>query len=319
MSFRSNWWYDYLMDRNLKKLVSDFLEYLTVERNCSPLTIRNYGHYLQVLISFLDDGGRRAGMLEDISLENIRKFRLFLAQRGLRPVTQGYYIIAIRSLLKWLAKRDIKALAAEKLEIPRKKEGNIKFLNQKQLERLLNQPLGSTIKGARDRAIMELLFSTGLRVSELVALNRDQVDLKNREFGVVGKGGKGRVVFISRRALPYLVKYLAYRSDHFKPLFINLRPRRVTDNDESVRLTARSVQRMVRLYARQAKLPVKATPHTLRHSLATDLLRRGADLRSVQEILGHKNISTTQVYTHVTDRQLKQVHEKYHAGNREAL
>jgi len=304
------------VDKDVKKMVWGFLEHLEVEKNSSPLTIRNYKHYLDELIKFLEGKGEESVMLDDITVESVRKFRLELVRRQLKPVTQGYYVIAIRSFLRWLAKNDVVALAAEKLDVPKGKDKSLKFLNEKQINRLLNQPLTSTEKGLRDRVILELLFSTGLRVSELVALNRQQIDLKSREFGVVGKGGKARVVFISKRAVPYLERYLARRRDKFKPLFVNFKKRSLIDDDKSVRLSARSVQRMVKIYVRQAKLPVKATPHTLRHSLATDLLRSGADLRSVQEILGHKNIASTQVYTHVTDVHLKAVHEKYHRGNK---
>ena len=305
------------MDDNLKVVVGNFLEYLEVERNCSPLTIRNYKHYWGEFIKFLDGNGKRAAMLNDVSLESVRKFRLVLARRGLKVATQSYYVIAIRSFLKWLSRNDVFALAAEKLDVPKKRDHLVNFLDREQVNRLLNQPLNSTEKGIRDRAILELFFSTGLRVSELTSLDRDQLDLDNREFGVVGKGGRARVVFISQRAVPYLERWLRRRRDNFKPLFINLKKRNITDNDDTVRLTARSVQRIVKAYAKQAKLPVEVTPHALRHSLATDLLRSGADLRSVQEILGHKNIATTQIYTHLTDTQLKKVHEKYHMGNKE--
>ena len=304
------------MDRNLKDRVKDFLEYLEVERNCSRLTVRNYKHYLEELTDFLDNKGKRAAMLDEITVENIRRFRLELIRRGLKMVTTGYYIIAIRSFLKWLAKIDVPVLSAEKLEVPKGKDKSLKFLNQEQMDRLLKQPLLSTDIGLRDRVILEMLFSTGLRVSELTALNREEIDLKTRELGVVGKGGQARVVFISKRVVPYLERYLKRRIDKFKPLFINFRKRNVVDDDKKVRLSARSVQRMIKTYVRRAKLPVMATPHTLRHSLATDLLMAGADLRSVQEILGHKNIATTQIYTHVTDRHLRSVHEKFHQGNR---
>ncbi len=304
------------VDKDLRKMVWNFLEHLEVEKNLSPLTIRNYKHYLDELVKFLGDEGRSSAGLDDITVESVRKFRLELVRRQLKPVTQGYYVIAIRSFLRWLAKKGVSVLAAEKLDVPKGKDKSLKFLNEKQVNRLLNQPLTSTEKGLRDRVILELLFSTGLRVSELVALNRQQIDLKSREFGVVGKGGRARVVFISKRVVPYLGRYLARRRDKFKPLFVNFKKRNLVDDDESVRLSARSVQRMVKVYVRLAKLPVEATPHTLRHSLATDLLRSGADLRSVQEILGHKNIASTQVYTHVTDVHLKAVHEKFHRGNK---
>jgi len=201
--------------------------------------------------------------------------------------------------------------------VPKVKDHSLKFLDLEQMHRLLNQPILSSKTGLRDKAILELLFSTGLRVSELVGLNRDQINLKTREFGVIGKGGRSRVVFVSTEAAKYLDQYLITRSDHFKPLFINMKgEKNITADDKKVRLTVRSVQRLVKNYVAKAKLPVKATPHTLRHSMATDLLREGADIRSVQEILGHKNIATTQIYTHVTDARLREIHEKYHAGNK---
>jgi site-specific recombinase XerD len=185
------------------------------------------------------------------------------------------------------------------------------------MERLLNQPLVSTPIGIRDKTLMELLFSSGLRVSEVVSLNRDQIDLKTREFGIVGKGGRSRVVFISKRAAIWLERYLRERTDKMKPLFINYsKSRGLISTDEKARLSSRAVQYILKRYVRQAKIPIAATPHTLRHSMATDLLRAGADLRSVQEILGHKNIATTQIYTHVTDARLREVHDKFHSGNR---
>ena len=234
----------------------------------------------------------------------------------MKLVTQGYYVIALRSFLKWLVKNDLPALEPEKLDVPKIKDHSLKFLDEQQIYRLLNQPLNSSKNGLRDRSILELLFSTGLRVSEMVALDREQVNLKTREFGVIGKGGRSRVVFVTKQAAEWIDRYLKSRTDVYKPLFIrDLRPKEIALADDKVRLTARSVQRLVKKYVRQANLPVAATPHTLRHSMATDLLQRGADLRSVQELLGHKNIATTQIYTHVTDARLKEVHEKFHVGN----
>jgi site-specific recombinase XerD len=211
----------------------------------------------------------------------------------------------------------MEVLQPEKLDVPKVKDHSLKFLSEEQMTRLLNQPLNSAKNGLRDRSILELLFSTGLRVSELVSLNREQINLNTREFGVIGKGGRSRVVFITKHAAEWVDKYLKSRTDHYKPLFIrDLRPKEeIGLLDEQTRLTARSVQRLVKKYVRQANLPVAATPHTLRHSMATDLLQRGADLRSVQELLGHKNIATTQIYTHVTDARLREVHEKFHVGN----
>jgi len=305
------------MDMNLTVLIDKFLVFLELEHNCSKLTIRNYRHYLDVLIDFLSDNGKREISINDITPDSIAEFRLSLKAKGMKIVTQGYYVIALRSFLKWLRRKDIKAMDPEKLDVPKVKDHSLKFLDLEQMHRLLNQPILSSKTGLRDKAILELLFSTGLRVSELVGLNRDQINLKTREFGVIGKGGRSRVVFVSTGAAKYLDQYLITRSDHFKPLFINMKgEKNITADDKKVRLTVRSVQRLVKNYVAKAKLPVKATPHTLRHSMATDLLREGADIRSVQEILGHKNIATTQIYTHVTDARLREIHEKYHAGNK---
>lgn len=309
------------MTNDLMELKNRFLEHLEIEKNCSSLTIRNYDHYLSDLIKFLNKIGRRPANKSDIEAETVRRWRLSLARKKgrhgeMKISTQGYYVIALRSFLKWLTKVDSSPLEPEKIDVPKQKDHSLKFLSAQQMERLLAQPLMSTDVGLRDKVLMELLFSTGLRVSELVALNREDIDLKTREFGIVGKGGRSRVVFISRRAGDYLAEYLRKRRDHYPALFIRYSGKKdVSTSDESMRLSARSVQRLVTKYVRKAKLPVAASPHTLRHSMATDLLQSGADLRSVQEILGHKNIATTQIYTHVTDKRLKEVHEKYHKGN----
>lgn len=305
------------MDMNLNSLIGKFLVFLELEHNCSKLTIRNYRHYLDVLIDFLSDDGKKEISIADITADQIQNFRLSLKNKGMQIVTQGYYVIALRSFLKWLRRNDIKALDPEKLDVPKVKEHSLKFLNLEQMHRLLNQPILSSKTGFRDKAILELLFSTGLRVSELVGLNREQINLKTKEFGVIGKGGRSRIVFISTEAANYLDQYLVTRVDHYKPLFIHMSGKQdITADDKKMRLTARSVQRLVKHYVAKAKLPVDATPHTLRHSMATDLLREGADIRSVQEILGHKNIATTQIYTHVTNARLREVHEKFHAGNK---
>jgi len=311
------------MENDLNVLIRRFMEHLEIERNCSRLTIRNYQHYLDVLEDFLKEGNKdKKVTIQDITSDKIRRFRLCLArQKGshgeMKLVTQGYYVIALRSFLKWLIKNDYKVLQPEKLDVPKTKDHSLKFLDMQQMERLLVQPLPSSKNGLRDRAILELLFSTGLRVSELVRLNRDQINLRTREFGVIGKGGRARVVFISKEAAIHVAKYLMSREDKYKPLFIRyLRLNEIPASDEKTRLTARSVERLVKHYVKTANLPVDATPHTLRHSMATDLLRSGADLRSVQEILGHKNIATTQIYTHVTDARLREVHERFHSGNK---
>ncbi|MCG2691389.1 tyrosine-type recombinase/integrase, partial [Microgenomates group bacterium] len=231
--------------------------------------------------------------------------------------TQAYHIICLRSFFKFLIKRDIQCLTPVKIELPKTESKSLKFLTSEQVERLLNSVGISTLPQLRDKAILETLFSTGLRVSELTRLNRDEIDFQQGEFGVIGKGGRQRVVFLSKRAKEWLKRYLDKREDDWRPLFIHFGGSKdQTDEGEKMRLTPRSVQRIVKKYINAAKIPVKITPHGLRHSLATDMLTAGADIRVIQEILGHKNIATTQIYTHVTNRQLREAHQKFHLGNK---
>jgi site-specific recombinase XerD len=301
------------------KKIDEFLEYLEVERGSSPLTIRNYKHYLNRFVSWLAHEGIRLE-LRDINPEVVRQYRVHLSRRSdgkggtLSRKTQAYHVISLRSFLRWLIKNDHKVMSPDKIELPKIEERQVKFLSGDQVDRLLNAPSLSTIQGRRDKAILELFFSTGLRVSELSKLDRDKLDIERREFGIVGKGGKARVVFMSTRAVKWLDEYLRHRDDHFKPLFIHHKGKAdPATPDEKMRLTPRSIQRMIKKYREKMKLPVEATPHTIRHSFATDLLMAGADLRSVQEMLGHKNVSTTQIYTHVTHRHLREVHEAFHS------
>jgi len=294
------------------KKAEEFLEYLQVERGSSPLTIRNYRHYLSRFNNWLESQNIRQN-LKDINQDIVRGYRVYLANLGLGRNTQGYHAIALRSFLKWLIKNDYQVMAPDKIDLPKVPERQIKFLAGDQIDRLLNAPTLSTIQGKRDKAILEVLFSTGLRVSELTSLNRDKIDINRREFGIIGKGGRARVVFLSTRAAEWLKKYLDSRDDHFQPLFIHHKGKSApTTPDEKMRLTPRSVQRMIKKYVRKIKLEVDATTHSLRHAFATDLLMAGADIRSVQEMLGHKNISTTQIYTHVTNKQLRDVHAAFH-------
>lgn len=297
------------------KAKTDFLEYLEIEQNRSQKTIRNYDHYLTRLADFAGEI-----KVEDITAELVRKWRLWLNRLGtnssdeLQKNTLNYHLIALRSFLKYCAKRDIPALTADKIELAHTVRKQVTFLNTEELERLFGQPDISKETGLRDRAILELLFSTGLRVSELVNLDKDHVNLKRREFSVRGKGQKDRPVFISQEAADWLQKYLDKRLDNTKPLFIRYSGRKSVDLSGNYhRLTARSVQRLVSRYALLAGITKHVSPHTMRHSMATDLLMNGADLRSVQAMLGHSNIATTQIYTHVTDPHLKAVHERFHS------
>jgi site-specific recombinase XerD len=296
------------------KAKTDFLEYLEIEQNRSQRTIRNYDHYLTRLIDYAGDI-----KVSDIDAELIRKWRLWLNRLGtnvsdeLQKNTQNYHLIALRSFLKFCAKRDIPALAADKVELARTTRKQVTFLNPEELERLFDQADTTKLHGLRDRAILELLFSSGLRVSELVGLDKDHINLKRREFMVRGKGQKDRPIFISPDAAEWVQRYLDQRTDTTKPLFIRYSGSKQVDTSGNYhRLTARSVQRMVSRYALLAGITKHVSPHTLRHSFATDLLMNGADLRSVQALLGHSNVSTTQIYTHVTDPHLKSVHEKFH-------
>ena len=308
----------------LELLIAEFLEYLEIQKGCSPLTIRDYRRYLERFHDWLAENSP-ATKPEDINLELVRRYRLYLAHLRardglpLKRVTQSYHIIALRAFLRYLlVQRDIPTLSPDKVELPKQGSRSIAFLNLEQIERLLNSPKISNNAGLRDKTILETLFSTGLRVSELVSLNRDQIDLERKEFGVKGKGNKLRVVFLSDTAAQWIERYLQARKDDFKPLFIRYSGKvDARNNGEKMRLTARSIQNIVSKYAKKSGLPIEATPHTLRHSFATDLLISGADIRSVQEMLGHESIRTTQVYTHVTNRHLKEVHKAFHSRNRQ--
>ncbi len=309
------------MQDELPGLIDQFLEYLEIEKNCSKLTIRDYKHYLEVFNNWFTST-QPSKTIENLDLPTIRKYRVFLANRvdkkglTLKRVTQNYYVIALRSFLRFLIKNDFKTLEPSKIDLPKTESRSLKFLEKDQVDRLVTSADTSKEEGIRDRTIMELLFSTGLRVSELVKLNHEQLNLDRREFGVIGKGGRGRLVFISDRAADWIKRYLDARGDNFKPLFIRYSGRVIEeDGGERMRLTARSVERLVKKYVQKARIPVDATVHTFRHSFATDLLTNGADIRSVQEMLGHKNIATTQIYTHITNKQLRDIHKSFHSGN----
>ncbi|MBI4050814.1 MAG: tyrosine-type recombinase/integrase [Candidatus Doudnabacteria bacterium] len=307
----------------LYRLKQDFLQYLEIEKNRSKLTIRNYDLYLARFIEFAKR--QAVSKPEDLDLDLVRSFRLWLNRqkdqhgRELKLITQNYHIIALRSFLKYLAKRDIKTLAAEKLELAKIPARQVEFLESDDLDKLLEAPRHeeSELIRFRDKAILETLFSTGLRVAELTSLKRAGVNLKKDEFPVRGKGGKIRIVFLSGSAKEALKNYLAKRTDNSPALFIrhNQKEMDIANNEP---LTPRSIQRIIKKYALLSGVSPHITPHTLRHTMATDLLTAGADLRSVQEILGHASITTTQIYTHITNRRLREVYRKYHGKFRKS-
>ncbi len=325
---------------SLKEAVLRFLEYCELDRNLSIKTVRMYGYYLEFFEKWLldqksnikDQNDRSKSKNEETDFEveridenTIREFRLYLSHQyknphkgSLKRQTQNYFLVALRSFFKYLIKQKLEVLSPEMIELGKARDRNIKFLLPEELQKLFDVVDTKEIRGLRDRTILEVLFSTGLRVSELVSLNREQVNLDAGEFGVIGKGGKARVVFLSKHAKEWLTQYLTKRNDPYRPLFIRYSGPRSKEGltDEKFRLTARSIERMIDKYRKKAGILFRIGPHVLRHSYATDLLTHGADLRSVQEMLGHKNISTTQIYTHVTNPRLKEIHEKYHSGNK---
>ena len=306
---------------NIHFLLKNYLDYLEVERGRSKKTVENYRHYLK---RFLD--WAKIDRPEQIDADLVREYRLYLNRfedsfgRGLKKITQNYHIIALRNFLKYLAKRDIKSLATEKIELAKQAPRQVDFLEGDELERLLSAPSGASPKALRDKALLELLFSTGLRVSELCQLNRDVINLDRGEFSVRGKGEKIRLVFLSARAKEALKNYLAKRTDIDPALFVRYpkskKPEAAQAKIKNLRLTPRSVQRIVKYYAIKAGIGKKVSPHTIRHSFATDLLASGADIRSVQTMLGHSSITTTQIYTHITDKQLKEIHKAFHGRQR---
>lgn len=299
---------------DISDLIIDFIEHIEVERGRAQKTAENYHLYLQRLVEF-------AGNIDvsKIDAELVRKWRLWLNRYtndqddSLSAITQSYHLIALRSFLGYCSKRNIATLTPEKIELPKVKRKQVSWLSGEEVERLIGTIDTQSPAGLRDRAMVELLFSSGLRVSELVNLDRDHINLNRGEFSVRGKGQKDRPVFVSPEATEWLAAYLKTRNDSAKPLFIRYSGAKTGDaQGESFRLNPRSVQRMVSMYAKLAGITKHVSPHTLRHSFATDLLMNGADLRSVQSMLGHSNISTTQVYTHVTDQHLKEIHQKFH-------
>lgn len=299
----------------LVELKRQFLEYLEIERGRSVKTVENYDRYLERFFAFA-----KVKKVTDLTEEQIREFRIHLNRQPgtktggrMEPMkrrTQNYYLIALRAFLKFLRKRGIEALSPERIELAKVPERSIDLITAAELKRLMSAPDGKTLEGKRDKAILELLFSTGLRISELCGLSTDDIDMSRDEFSVRGKGDKVRVVFLSDSARSAVQDYVKHRKDMDDALFVRY-GRKMNDGGD-LRISPRAVQRLIKHYAVAAGITRKVTPHVIRHSFATDLLSNGADLRSVQALLGHANIGTTQVYTHVTDKHLREVHKKFH-------
>ncbi len=309
------------MAHKIEQFKREFLESVEIEKGNSLKTVNNYDHYLSRFFEFAKISDPR-----QISDDKIREFRLYLNRqpglkiRGqnastLKKNTQNYHLIALRSFLKYLMKRGIDSLSPDRIELAKIKERSLDLISADELSRLMNTPDESTDKGLRDKALLELFFSTGLRLSELCSLDRD-LDISKDEFSIRGKGEKVRVVFLSDSARNAIKNYLKSRKDMDEPLFVQYSHNNSSKNNSSNRLTPRSVERIVKQYAIASGISKKVTPHVIRHSFATDLLSNGADIRSVQMMLGHANIATTQIYTHITDRQLRDVHKKFHSKNK---
>jgi site-specific recombinase XerD len=307
-------------DKTIIKYIPDFLDYCEVEKGLADKTQLNYKRFLDKFVLWLKTANKESMKPSELTADDIWSYRLYLSRfqgqngRPLKKVTQNYYLIALRAFLGYFVAKDIVSLPPGKISLPKdaRAEKTIKFLNLDQIEKLLNAPDIKEPEGLRNRAILEALFSTGLRIAELVALNREQfVNLKkDLELGIIGKGSHPRTVYFSERALEWIKKYLDTRHDKEKALFINTR----TKKDVETRFTARSIERIVKKCALLSGVPIFTTPHTLRHSYATDLLNQGVDLRTIQEFLGHRNIVTTQVYTHVTNKRLRDIHRQFHSG-----
>jgi len=309
-------------NKTIIKSIPDFLDYCEVEKGLSNNTQRNYQRYLQRLVGWLKNTNKEGLLPHQLTSEDIWAYRLHLSRhtdrkgRSLKKISQNYYLIALRALLSYFTAKDIVSLPADKITLPKdaRAEKTVKFLTLDQVEKLLLAANVKTSTGLRDRAILESLFSTGLRIAELVALNREQfANIKNKkdlELSIIGKGSHPRTVYFSERALEWLKKYLDTREDRDKALFIHYK----THEDVDARLTSRSMERIVKKYTILAGVPIFTTPHTLRHSYATDLLNQGVDIRTIQEFLGHRSITSTQIYTHVTNKRLRDIHRQFHSG-----
>ena len=310
--------------------IVSFLEYLEIERGAASKTQENYSRYLNKFTKWLKTTKNEGLKPHELTADHVWQYRIFLSRspianeetKTLKKITQNHYLIALRSLLTFFTDRDIQSLPTEKVKLAKEKAvRSVKFLSLDQIEKLLLTPNTSHNIGLRDRIVLEVLFSTGMRVAELSALNKEQIkikpDTKDMELSIVGKGSRPRTVYFSERAVKWLREYLKTRNDDDKALFINYKPhKKGADSPVSRRLTTRSIERIMEKYSKIAGLPIEATPHTLRHSYATDLLSQGADLRTVQELLGHQNVATTQIYTHVTNKRLREIHRQFHSGKK---
>jgi len=311
-------------NRSIPSYLNDFLDWLEIEKGLASKSQESYARFLKKFLDWLKQNKLENLKAHELSPDHIWQYRVFLSRQcfnksgqPLKKTTQNYYLIALRSLLDYFAEKDILSLPAEKIKLARDKgDKQVRFLVLEQLDKLFKTPDTSKIPGLRDRAILETLFSTGMRISELTILNKDQIKIKSRteelELSIIGKGGRMRTVYFSERALLWLNKYLETRKDKEKALFINYRSKKNTPK----RLTPRSIEKLMKKYAMMAGLPLNTTPHVMRHSFASDLLAKGVDLRTIQEFLGHKNIAATQIYTHITNKQLKEIHQKYHGGRK---
>lgn len=309
--------------KSVPSYLSDFLDWLEIERGLSNKTQENYNRFLKTFLNWLKKEKIEKLKPNQLTKEHIRAYRVYLSrqylsknQKPLEKSTQNYYLIALRSLLTFFADRDISSLPPEKIKLSRdKNEKIVHFLSLEDIKRLLAKPSTNNTSGLRDKALLETFFSTGMRVSEMVALNQEQIKIrpntKDLEISIIGKGSRPRTVYLSERAIAWLRRYLETRNDKEKALFINYSGR-----DPGSRLQKRSMERIVKKYIILAGLPITSSCHTLRHSFATDLLNKGVDIRTVQEFLGHKNILTTQIYTHVTRPRLREVHRKYHGAKK---
>lgn len=296
------------MSLDIQKLLKNYIDYLEIEKGRSKRTQGVYCRHLKEFFLF-----SKIKEPKDITEDKIREFRIYLSKKNLKKLTQSYYLIALRNFLKYLIRRGVEVLSPEKIELPKVSRKQIEILDYKDVERFLDAPSGNDLRTLRDKAILETLFSTGLRLFELCSLNR-YINLDRGEITVRGKGDKLRVVFLSERAKKAIKKYLDKRTDTEEALFISLS--RGTNPKVLGRITPRAVQRLIDFWARRAGIPSKVHPHMLRHIFATDLLINGADLRAVQELLGHQNISTTQIYTHLTNKELREIHQAFHAKRR---